>query len=384
MLSFACKNETKAPPTSTDASQTAMPAPPESPKPEVYLYWVSVDKLNLREQPNKDAKVVTQFAEGDFVESQGEVSANKEEATLRNIPYNEPYFKVTSTTPEQYNGWAYSAALTPVYAGPRHTSPDLGRLTQFSMFLKTLSIMKLDSGKKAWDYANQNFSNAQGTLADAAFMMLETFLFSMETRGDFYEQAEKVKWTDDDFDAVNNNKFDMNKYPETRAFAAAGFGLSQGEGSIFPIVDWNKLGAFFLNRVTPPMKSYIEEITIEKNTPMWDDGGITIPIEQIADHGAFWENFNKANPYFVRGDEAKMLQRSMVWTLIWGADNTPAFSYDDQTLTEDFKKAWAYTLQKYSGTEIAKAVKEVSDLLAAEGGKKTKKVEDLMQKYVIE
>lgn len=116
-LLFACKNDLKQAVTTPPAVETSLTTPPASPKPEIYLYAVAVDKLNLRDQSNKSGKVITQFAEGDFVEGTGEVSANKEEVTLRDIPYNEPYFKVTSTTPEQHNGWAYSAALIPVYAG---------------------------------------------------------------------------------------------------------------------------------------------------------------------------------------------------------------------------------------------------------------------------
>ncbi|MBK6996604.1 MAG: SH3 domain-containing protein [Lewinellaceae bacterium] len=76
---FACKNDPKQ--TISNPSETTQPTPPPSPKPEVYLYAVSVDKLNLRDQPDKNGKVVTQFAEGDFVEGLGEVSSNKEEVT---------------------------------------------------------------------------------------------------------------------------------------------------------------------------------------------------------------------------------------------------------------------------------------------------------------
>ncbi|MBK8425761.1 MAG: hypothetical protein IPL27_07170 [Lewinellaceae bacterium] len=131
----ACQQDAKqttTTPALTSASQDAKV------KPQVYLFATTVDKLNLRDQPNKAGKVIAQFAEGDFVESNGEVSPNKEEAQLRGITYLEPYFKVTSTTPEQHNGWAYGGALQRVYAGSRAGSPDLGKLSQFTMFLKTL------------------------------------------------------------------------------------------------------------------------------------------------------------------------------------------------------------------------------------------------------
>ena len=276
--------------------ETSLTTPPPAPKPEVYLYLVSVDKLNLRDQPNKNGKVVTQFAEGDFVEGPGEISANKEEVTLRGIPFNEPYFKVTTTTPEQHTGWAYSAGLVPVYAGSRSIAPDLGKLTQFSVFLKTLNVKKLDSGKKAWDYVSQNLGNAQGTLADAVYIMLEHFLFRMEAEGNFYELAEKIKWQDSDYDAIQEEKFDMQKYPLTQQMAENGFRLEVGEGMIFPVIDWAKFGTFFAGKMTPPMKNYLEQNIAEQRDQIWSDGGIIIPLEAVADRAAWWEKFNKANP----------------------------------------------------------------------------------------
>jgi len=377
---FACKNDPKI----SVSPETALPAPPPSPKPEMYLYEVAVDKLNLRDQPNKNAKVITQFAEGDFVEGIGEVSANKEEVTLRNIPYNEPYFKVTSTTPEQYNGWAFSAALVPVYAGPRATSPDLGKLVQFTMFLKTLDVKKLDSGKKAWDYATQNLGNAQGTLADATFILLERFLFRMETDGNFYEMMEKINWVDADYVAIQEDKFDLKKYSSTQKIADNGFRLEVGEGMVFPVVDWSKFGAFFSTRVTPPMKNYLEQNITEHKDQIWSDGGIILPLEQVADRAAWWEKFNQANPYFVRSEETQNAQHGLLFMLICGADNTPVFDYENQTLTADFKKVWDYVQSKYSGTKLGRAIREMSDLVAAEGGKKTPKVEDLMERYMKE
>lgn len=375
----SCKNEPK--PTSS-ATEPNLPAPPDSPKPEMYLYAVGVDKLNLREEPNKNSKVVVQFPEGDFVEGSGEVSSNKEEVTLRNIPYKEPYFKVKSTTPEQHTGWAYSAALLPVYAGPRATSPDLGKISQFSMFLHTLDTKKLDSGKKAWSYAVQNLSGAQGTLADASLILLEQFLSRMDNEGNYYELTEKLNWTPEDEEAVFKNKFDMNKYPLTKQLSESGFRLAAGEGMIFPVVDWQKLGAAFNSRVTPPMKNYIEQNILEQKEPMWSDGGIIIPLEQVADRAVWWETFNKSNPYFVRSAETKHSQQYMRNALLFGESNTPAFDYETNMPTEDSKRVWAYIQQKYAGTELSRIIKDLSELLAAEGGKRTPKVEAWMNKYL--
>ncbi|MDO8368246.1 MAG: hypothetical protein Q7T20_15710 [Saprospiraceae bacterium] len=378
-----CKNDPKQAANSVD-QETTLPTPPPSPKPEIYLFAVSVDKLNLREQSNKNGKVITQFAEGEFVEGAGEISANKEEVTLRNIPYNEPYLKVTSTTPEQHKGWAYSAGLVPVYAGPRATSPDLGKLVQFTTFLKKLNVKKLDSGKKAWDYVSLNLGNAQGTLADATFILLERFLFRMEIEGNFYEMTEKIKWQDSDYIAIQEEKFDLQKYPATKQIAENGFRLEVGEGMVFPVVDWSKFGAFFAGKMTPAMKSYLKQTIAEHKDQMWSDGGIIIPLEQVADRAAWWEKFNKANPYFVLSEETQNTQQSLIFMLICGADNTPVFAGETDPVSEDFKKAWAYIQQKYAGTELERSTREMANLVTAEGGKRTKKVEALMQKYMTE
>ena len=318
------------------------------------------------------------------MEGTGEVSTNKEEVTLRNIPYNEPYFKVTSTTPEQHNGWAFSAALVPVYAGPSATSPDQGKLKPFTAFLKTLEVKKLGSGKKAWNYVTQNLGNAQGTLADAAFILLEKFLFRMETEGDFYKLTEDFKWEDGDYEAIAKETFDMNKYPGTKSLAENGFRLEEGEGMVFPITDWGKLGSFFATKVSPPMKSYLEQSILEQKDKLWDDGGIIIPLEQVADRAAWWEKFNQANPYFVRNEETQNAQHDLLFMLICGDNNTPVFGGDQESVLEDFTKVWAYVQQKYPGTALSKAIKEMSDLVQAEGGKRTKKVEALMQRYMTE
>jgi hypothetical protein len=359
-------------------------APPASPKPEVLLYAVAVDKLNLREEPSKNGKVVAQLAEGDFVEGSGEVSATKDEVTLRGIPYNEPYFKVKSTGAAQHQGWAYSAALKPVYAGSRATIPDLARLAQFSSFLKTLSPSKLESGKKAMAYVKTNLAGATGTLADAVFVLLESFLFRLEVEGNFYNLTDAIQWTEADFEAIWKETFDMSKYPVTKSLEENGFRLEQGEGMVFPIVDWGQLANLFALRVTQPMKEYMLQRLAEQKDNAYNDGGIVIGLDVLAQRAIFWENFNRQNPYFVRRAETIESEHWLRLVLVNGADNTPVFDYETQTVTEDYKKVWALIQEKYAGSKLAKSVKELSDLVAAEGGKRTKNVEDWQTKFAAE
>lgn len=369
---FAC-NQT---PTQPADHTVAAPAAPV--KPEIILYATGVDKLNLREQPSKDGKIIAQIAEGRFLKGTGEVSTNKEEATLRNIPYNEPYIRVSAG---QQSGWAYGGALIPVYSGSLAGIPDTNQLQQLTGFIKTLNIKKLESGKQAWAFTEQAFGNTSGVTADAAVILLERFFRRLEVEGEFYTLTEKINWTPEDYQAISEDKFDMTKYPLTISLKENGFRLEEGEGMVFPVADWSKLQAFFGSKTTPAMRSFIDQNTVEQIEKPWDDGGIIIPLEKLADRAAYWENFNRENPYFPLSEETGESERWMRLVLMNGSDNTPTFDYETQAITADFKNVWAYILQKYPGTDLAKTTKEISDLCAADGWKRTKKVEEWQTKY---
>ena len=370
ILIIACKQNTKQP----DTTPVVTPARQE--KPEMILYAATVDKLNLRDQPNRNGKVLTQVAEGTLLEGTGESSDIKEEVILRGISYNEPYLKISAVAGAPQAGWAYGAALQPVYSGKRDDGPDQGKITQLTALLNSLDTKEMSSGKKAWDFVITAFSNEKNATADAAFILLQQFLFRMEREGEYYVQTEKIKWTDEDFQAVSDGKFDLNKYPLTRKLAENGFSLAMGEGMIFPVVDWRRLRDFFAPRASPGMKSYIDQELIEETEQVWDDGGIIVSLEDLADRAVFWEKFSNEHPYFPLIGQVKESARWMRLVLVNGADNTPSFNYEDQSIAPDFRKVWAYITQKYPGTELAKVCEEISGLCAAEGWKRTKKVED--------
>lgn len=379
LLLAACKQDVK----NTNTAPTATPANTvAATKPEVILYAVGLDNVLLRDQPSQQGSTaVTKLPEGAFVTGTGEKSTKKEEAVLRGIPYTDVFLKVTTTTPEQHNGWVFAPALIPVYAGTTQNSPDLGKLTQLTQFFKTLNTKKIDSGKKAWDYVAANFSNSNGALADAAFILLDHFLTRMEIEGEYYSQAEKVDWTSDDYTDIVHNRFDMNKYPISKKFAENGFTLETGEGMVFPIPDWPRIHQFFAGRVSPAFKKYLDQELIERRDLDSEDGGMIIPVAEIADRAAFWERFNTENPSFVLSERTLMSENWMRLVLINGMDNTPAYDWESKALNEEFKNAWATVQQKYPGTKLAAKCKEISDLYASEGWKYTPKVEEWVTKF---
>lgn len=348
------------------------PLPSSASRPDLFLYVVTVDNLRLREEPDLAAAVKNQLKEGEIVEGSGETSSNQDEVELRGISVKAPYYRLNAPAA----GWAFGGALIQLYAGTRAGAPDWQSLTTLATFLKGLNAKSLDSGGKAWAYVEQHFNNANGPLADAVFILLEQFFRRLEREGSFYTMTEKVNWTDQDINAIYDGKFDPNSKPITKSLAVNGFRIVTAEGSVFPIADCRKFEAFFAPKTTPGMTAYIRQCTAEQNNPMFDDGGIIITLEEVADQAAFWEKFNRDNPWFPLREETRHSEGWMRLVLTNGSDNTPSFSYETDEIDGEFKNVWAYIQQKYPGTELAKTVKQMADLCAAENWKRTKKVEE--------
>jgi hypothetical protein len=383
VLLSACQNDPK---TNTNASTTALTpasATTAANRPEVLLYAVNVNNLQLRDQPTSTgSKVITKFAAGSFVTGIGEKSAQQEEIELRGIPYKDYFYKVTSTSPEQHTGWLFGAALTTVYAGSKQESPDLGKLTQLNNFLVSLNAKDLKSGKKAWDFVTTNFADTKGALADASYILLSNFLTKMEVDGEFYTLTEKnIQWKQADFEAIYKDKFEMNTYPLTKTLMENGFRLETGEGMVFPIADWQKLYDFFGARVSKVMKSYLDQNLQEQKDVLSSDGGLMVPVAQLADRAAFWEKFNKENPYFPMSESARITEEWMRATVICGLDNTPSRDYETGKVSEEFKQVWLMVQQKYPGTKLAAKTKEISDLYAANNWQHNEAIENWITKF---
>ncbi len=360
-------------------------APADPHKPEYFLYATRVDDLPLRKKPEQDATIIAHLAEGELVAGQGEESANREELMLKGMTFTAPYVAVNRLSDEKQSGWAYSAGLIEIYAGPRSGAPNLGAVQAFIRHLQGLDVKDLNSGAKAWRYVEKHFEAVSPPLADAAFLLLEQFLRRMEVEGEIWKYTEnKLPFTEADAQAVYQGKFDYSKYPITASIDSNGFRLAWGEGMFFPVVNWTRLREFFGPRVSAPMQKYIVQRTEEYNHPIYRDGAIVIPLEGVAEMAVWWENFNLRYPYFVRREETKESEAWLRLVLLNGTNNTPVFPTESEEVSQSFRSAWEYVLQRHPKTFLASRVKEMVEMCAAEGWKRTEKVNALRAKYLQE
>ncbi len=383
MAFFACdsgrktaENTDSSPAENTEASENV------SSEPEVFIYTSKVDKLRIRNEPSQTAEVSTSMGEGEFATGTGQVSDNKETVELRGVQWIEPYHKIT-TLKDQKTGWAFGGALSLVFAGAKAEQPDLDKLGKLSAHIRSLDVKKLDSGKKAWDFVKANFAGSKGATADGALVLLEQLLFRMETEGDYYMQTEKIAWKEEDYMAIFQNKFSMDKFPYTKLLAASGFTLGSAEGMVFPIVDWRALKGFFQGKVTAPMQQFVDQSLLESEEPAFSDAHLAISEEALIDRAIFWEKFNLANPHFPK----PIAQESARWlplAIINGDAGLGNRDYDTKEISPDVKKTWEYVMKKYPSAQLAKTVKEIYELCKAEGWKYSDKVEHWGNDYAEE
>ncbi|MEI6410859.1 MAG: hypothetical protein WCR52_15825, partial [Bacteroidota bacterium] len=85
--------------------------------------------------------------------------------------------------------------------------------------------------------------------------------------------------------------------------------------------------------------------------------------------------------YFILKARTQESQNWVSLALLNGENNTPTYDFNSMAIDENFKKVWAYILQKYPGTDLAKLAKQLNDLCAAEGWKRSEKVTALQMSF---
>lgn len=378
LLSGCASESTKSAETKPQTNTNPTAPAPAPVKPETYLYTTVYDAMLLRAEADQKAAVIEKLALGTLLEGNNEKSAQKVEATLGGVTWTEPFYSVSQVGGAAKSGWIFGGGIQTIYAGPKAGAPDLVRLTRFAELLKTLKVNNLESGKVAWDYVRANFSDAQGATADAALVMLERFGRRLVAEGNFYSSLEKINWSEADFSAIWEGKYDMSKKPLDQKFDAAGLCYFTGEGMVYPIWDMRKLQSFFGSKCTPAMKTFLDMEVHAQLKPETTDAHLIITPEELADRCAAWQKFNQAHPYFVYADQTKESAR---WTHLMLVNNRDVFDADNGSLLPEGKKAWDYILQKYTDQPLGQDIKALRDLVAAEGNKKTPKVEAWMEAF---
>ncbi len=374
---FSCKNEAPKPAAPTAEALKTEGAKPVFEKPEAIFYVVALDKFRLRETPDPKGKELLLMPKGAKLEATGRLGDQKFDIELNGIPQGpEPFVEGASGGK---TGWAYRPGLLKVFSGKKADAPDEA-FWALAAEIGKLPAGQLESGRKALDLARKSATKS----GDAAFLLVEKTLrdlmFSPKVSGIF--ETPKVKDAlEKEGEAVWKDAFDHSKLPETKAAAEAGFRVETTEGMFFPAIDYLNLQKIFAGKLSPAMQKFVELTTVDAHENAISDGGLVIEIAEYAERAVKWSDFEAQNPNFVSIEDVRRDAHWRASDLMFGQNNTPAFDYETLAISPEFKAAWDIVFKKAPASELAKTIKTFSDLVASEGGKKTKKVEDWMADF---
>lgn len=168
---------------------------------------------------------------------------------------------------------------------------------------------------------------------------------------------------------LNKNGFDFTQIesvinPELKKLLVdtrdGGYKVETAEGAYFPVIDY-ELYTQYQAHVSEDIQDYIEIKAIESNEVSLKDAGMIIGWDEAVKRAVRQETFIANHPSSVRVDEIKRLFGGYVYVTFNGVDNTPLFSYEDDTFDPEVKSA--YTDAVKAGADSSPYLMRLSVLL---------------------
>lgn len=156
----------------------------------------------------------------------------------------------------------------------------------------------------------------------------------------------------------------------------SGFKIETAEGMYFPVIDYSAYKKY-RNAVTQDIAAFMDIMAVESDKTPIKDAALTINWSEIIKRAMTQEQFikNYGNSAKVE-DIAQVLKRYAAFAL-YGANNTPLFSYDTKQMVPEAKKTYLKTMFDANKGSFSKVMSEYLALLA----KNDYKLTDEVQKY---
>jgi uncharacterized protein YgiM (DUF1202 family) len=358
-------------PASTPAKETEKPVTPRM--------QVMVDDLRVRKGPGKDAEVVGELKEGQFVEYLGESSRMLEEVTLRGKKIKAPWMKVR--LPSGGEGWVFGGAIEDEKTIAEKKAQG-GSADQYRKYLGMLSGANCENVKKAAVKLKKDLASDPVATQDDAIRA-------------FYDFYKKLLEAEQNVDYETGYK-DLSLFgynPEGKPISAkarakrdewkqCGIDLDFPEGNIWPVEDHRYMYDQFGTLGTPAMQAYLKQIKTDLKEGFSADAGLRISPKEFGDRIVAWQQFRDKYPGFkMLGADLPGFQEYIAFFMT-GLDNTPAFDWGgENNLNPEWKTAYESVMSRIPNTEAGKAVKDYYALLKKNGWKRTDEVIAYSSKY---
>lgn len=367
----------------TDHSSTnSSPNKPEPPATSAVVesalprMQVMVDDLRVRKGPGKDAEIVGELKEGQFVEYLGESSRLLEEVTLRGKKIKAPWMKVR--LPSGGEGWVFGGAIEDEKTAAQKQSGG-----EYSKYISSLSSANCENVQNAASKLKTDLGSASADKQDAAIRAFyEFYKKHLEEQQNYIMGAGE----DEGFDLLGYNP-DKKPIPakvkkKQAEWKLCGVDLDFPEGMAWPVEDHRYMYDNFGTMGSPAMKTYFKQMKSDLKEGFSVDAGLRISPKEFADRIVFWQEFEDQYPDFKPlGNELPNLEDYVAFFMT-GLDNTPAFDWGDKNdLYPEWKAAYESVMTRIPKTRSGKVVKDYYAVLKKNGFIRNQEVMEFANKY---
>jgi hypothetical protein len=141
-----------------------------------------------------------------------------------------------------------------------------------------------------------------------------------------------------------------------------GYKVETAEGTFFPIINY-EFYKKFSGYVSEDIKDYIDIMTVESNNVPAKDAALVIGWDEIIERALTQERFMKNHGNSAKAEEVEQLQKKYYAFMMYGANNTPLFSYETKTMVPDAKAAYENALKNKDDSETIKMLDNYMDVL---------------------
>lgn len=153
---------------------------------------------------------------------------------------------------------------------------------------------------------------------------------------------------------------------EKEVLETAGFKLISVEGNEQPIIDYHFIDDYS-GQLSQEMLDFTEFMTLNSDDPWAMDGGIIIPLTDLADRITLGEQFIVKYPSSVMKEQVQTQYGYYLRSFIGGLDNTPLVLFETKKIDPEFVSAFDYFLETYSDLKTAETVETLQAELKATG-----------------
>jgi hypothetical protein len=140
---------------------------------------------------------------------------------------------------------------------------------------------------------------------------------------------------------------------------------SDGEGGIYLGYDYTWLSKAIGDKVSAPVRTYLQVTSTEASTPFSTDAAIVIPPQALADRALITEQLSTQTLPSALAQDVSRVNKVYTNALLFGTDNTPSLQAGTNRWVPAFQQVYQYVQTKSPNSALAKKINEWQSVVAS-------------------